>query len=303
MGKHLALALVLFLLIPCAVCLGSDDKSWKIITLARYSAWELADQWCSGIAHDENGECNKCMHQAHGLGYWTGDDTRCNAPVGTLLGHLISQRLGFDVEWIDVFYLLAGEDHIMQAVDYCEQDWYNDDHAATGTPCAGEDRTIRGAYQIGAEYDLGNLAPYIDPNIGPPDPYAPPNYAFVLDFSELEYALYLMNTTLQDEWWYVASPWKKAFAASCFWYQDTGSQIALWSMAHALVCWQSCEGWECGSVDDVDVFPSGFPEWPYDWEQQPTFLFYLYFAIHDEIGNIAVANEDRSWGAVKDIYR
>ncbi len=304
MRTFMALVLVLLALTPRGDCLGQDNKSWKIITFARYSAWELGDQWCSGRSQDDEGDCDRCMHQAHGLGYWTGDDTRCNAPVGTLLGHLITQRLGFDIEWIDILYLLTGEEHIMEAVNYCEQDWYNGEHVTAGTRCDGTEGSIRGAYQIGTEYDLGNLAPYIDPNIGPPDPYDPPQYAFDLDFEDLEYALYRMNSTLQDEWWYAASPWKKAFAASCFWYRETESVIALWSMAHALVCWQSCEpGWDCGSVGDVDVFPEGFPEWPYDWEQQPTFLFHLYFAIHDEIENISVANEGRSWGAVKEMYR
>lgn len=116
-----------------------------------------------------------------------------------------------------------------------------------------------------------------------------------------------MNNNPQDAWWLGAYmfPWKKAFAASCFWYQETGSLIALWSMAHSLVCYQSCSGWDCGQSYDVDILPDGFPDWPYYWPAQPTFLFYLFAAVGPFIENITVDAKahQRSWGDVKVMYR
>jgi len=261
-------------------------------TSVRANTQNAADRQCIV------GDCAGCMNDAvmsipYAPGFGTADDEMCELPCGFVgLSYWLSRQMESD--WISYIALGASDGDLRQAIDTCQLDWYNDDHTLFGTKCNGNVGTVRGIYQVGDSFDIGLLEDYLDPNVGP-------------DGQGLDYAHYSGNFDgvravamefLERGW----SPWKTVWVASIHYWMATDDAFGLACAAHSYVCWQSCNsGWECGREHDIDCWIEGYPEWGYDWTEQPTFLFHLYFQLQDLL-DITVHSEATSWSTVKELF-
>ncbi|MEZ4388999.1 MAG: hypothetical protein R3D98_15745 [Candidatus Krumholzibacteriia bacterium] len=275
---------------------GTAAASITLLVSGKYNRAELEARWCARLYGDAG--CDNCLNEqwADWDSPWSGeDDLSCNTLAPFCLTRVYQFEQG---DWTKFGLWLTSAAQLRNAVDQCGLDYNNPDHTRFGYNCASEYVEIRGGFIVGSEFDVGaTLPPRIDPHLGPPT--GDEVYPFVMDFAALEANVAEMAF---DERLSHLTPWGIVFAASYREWVETGREQALWNMAHSLPCWQSClDGWECGR-GVIDALPPGFPEWPFDYTQQPTYLFHLYLAVAPYL-DVTVRTEPRTWSDLKALYR
>jgi hypothetical protein len=305
-------ALILSLVILAAVFLPSlACSSEYYFTAGKFNRWNLYFQFANC---EPESSCDRCMIDFYPdiPNVFDGRDTKnCNGihPAVNFLFRWES-NLG-DEQW-ESFFLNAAKSTIQSVIDVCTQN-YTETHCSYYQNDTRYD--IAGAYLLGTEIKLGDLENHIDRDILGPHPDPGIYWGNFLPY--MEYAVAYAGDLGHH-------PWKLAYlAAGAYWADlatitasmDARDQLAMYDelqlavkiFAHALICWQSCDGdmngsWGCGISEMDFLTPNRLEPFPYaPPEAVPSFVFWLADAVSGII-RVPTNVEQNSWGGIKEKY-
>lgn len=295
----------LLLVVAISVFAHTANAGLKLVVDGSCNITYAAQRFCINGYY-----CDGCMNESfsgdHGIipQFWNDNSPNCETPVGTVLSGMFAKVLGGD--WVDFVSFLTSRTEWLQALNHCEQNWFDESHAVTGVDCEGYEQTYNGIYQIGTQFELGMLEDYIDDQIGPPNGSEYYGFNLDLEFNGFRETLIEMNCNYNPyhDWYHEGSPWQRVFGVALLDAFRTGEEFYYMVAAHSFVCYQSClDGWNCGSAQ-LDLRPDDFWRWefPYDYTQQPTFLTYIYYYCYDLIDDLSVPTQQTSWSSVKGMF-